>query len=715
MSIGIIISRIKIVYFVLVLINTIFAQDFLVDNFKDKSLKGWFVVGDSGSGGASTASMEVVNVDGINCVKFVYNLQKTDKWEWCYATIGKVYDEEIDISGYKGVQFKIKSSHQKEYINVNIVTIDSNLKTNKYNQYVVSISTQWKYVAIPFEKFRIVGWWKARNVGYKNDLELNRFKSIEFSKPGTSGEKGEIYITEISFYKDKPKGLLPKLVSQPLFQTLTFFDEKKSETFDGTIKIYTDKKFIVPYRNKIAKVGKYFYGTNWGMWLCSFPDKELVKSLNLKVIRAGGNLMSRYNWRTSKYRDTSIGEPYIYQIPSLDDFVEYCREVGAEPLIQINMLGYAPNEKNNDKFEYCMDENSAAELVRYLNGIKKYNVRMFEMDNEPFIWHFTHKDVVRKPTSVDEYFEKLKKYVIAMREEQQKIDPNNQLIIFAPAICTSWIDWGTYGDTKYYGFDSAVDWLIKKCADFEQNKNENPKGYKLIDVLSFHIYPRFRINWEDPYDFIPQGLPKMLESTKTFWDENYVNYYDFNQARGIQPRVFPRFNEWISKYNPSLELALTEFNVDATPRINYPKVLRPLFIADVIGAAAKYGCDYFMQFCLNDYEGGMGMINESNEVNSIYYVFKLFSNNFYGEILETEVSLNEVSAYVSDDGENYIVMMVNKNPMDLKIKFEFLPMNKNFHAKVKSYSVYCFKIKKDFSKDVKCSYLTQQNFEEEKF
>jgi len=75
-----------------------------------------------------------------------------------------------------------------------------------------------------------------------------------------------------------------------------------------------------------------------------------------------------------------------------------------------------------------------------------------------------------------------------MREEQQKIDPNTQLIIFAPAICTSWIDWGTYGDTNYYKFDSAIDWLIKKCVDFEQDKKKNPKGYKLIDVLSFHIY-----------------------------------------------------------------------------------------------------------------------------------------------------------------------------------------------------------------------------------
>jgi hypothetical protein len=707
----------KNLYFslIFVLVSTIFAQDFVVEDFKDKTLKGWFVVGDSGSGGASTANMGVVSTDGINCVKFSYSLQKTDKWEWCYATIGKVYDKEVDISVYKGVQFKIKSSQQKEYVNVNLVTTDSNLKINKYDQYVVSISTQWKYIAIPFDKFRIVGWWKARNIGYKNDLELNRFKSIEFSKPGTSGEKGEIYIAEISFYKDKPKGQLPKLTAQPSTQTLTFLDDKKSVASDGVIKIYTDKKFIVPYKNKPAKVPKYFYGTNWGMWLCGFPDKELVKSLNLKVIRSGGNIMSRYNWRTSRYKDTSIGEPYVYQIPSIDEFVNYCREVGAEPLIQINMLGYAPNDKNNDEFEYCMDEKSAAELVRYLNGIKKYNVLMFEMDNEPFIWHFTHKDVVKEPMSVDKYFEKLKKYVIAMREEQQKIDPNTQLIIFAPAICTSWIDWGTYGDTKYYNFESAVDWLIKKCVDFEQDKKENPKGYKLIDVLSFHIYPRFRINWEDPKDFIPQGLPKMLESTKTFWDENYINYYDFNQVRGIPTRVFPRFNEWISKYNPYLQLALTEFNVDSTSRINYPDVLRPLFIADVIGAAAKYGVDYFMQFCLNDYEGGMGMINESDEVNSIYYVFKLFSNNFYGDILETESSLYEVSTYAADDGENYIVMLINKNPAELKIKLNFSPNNKDVLVSAKPYSLYCLKVKKDFSKSVDCVYLAKQHFEEEKF
>ncbi len=707
---------IKILYFVILqflLAKTLFCQDLIIEDFKEKNLKNWFVVGDTGSGGASTATMEIATIDNTNCIKFSYNLKKTDKWEWCYATIGKVYENEIDVSKYKGIQFKIKSSNWNEYINVNLVTIDSNLNTNKYNQYVIQISTQWKYISIPFDKFRIVGWWKARNYGYKNEIEINRLKSIEFSKPGTSGEKGEIYITEISFYKDKPKGNLPKTVSAPLYQKLYFLD--KDVDSDGLVKIYTDKKFVVPYKNKPAKISNYFYGTNWGMWLDSFPDKELVKSLNLKIIRAGGNLMSRYNWRTSKYRDTSIGETYVYRIPTIDEFVNYCREVGAEPLIQINMLGFAPNEKNNDSFEYCMDEKSAAELVKYLNGIKKYNVTMFEMDNEPFIWHFTHKDVVKKPISVNEYFEKLKKYVIAMREEQQKINPKTQLVIFAPAICTSWIDWGTYGDTNYYGFDSAVDWLIKKCAEFEQNKKENPKGYKLIDVLSFHIYPRFRINWEDPYDFIPQGLPKMLESTKTFWDENYINYYDFNQVRGIPTRVFPRFNEWISKYNPSLELALTEFNIDSTPRINYPEVLRPLFIADVIGAAAKYGVDYFMQFCLNDYEGGLGMINESDEVNNIYYVFKLYSNNFYGDVLETKTSLYEVSTYAADDGENYVVMLINKNPAKLKIKLNFLPTNKNFIVVTEPYSIYCFKTKKDLSSEIECFYLTKEQFEEKKF
>lgn len=685
----------KIMYLVLFLSFTPIVFSKVIEDFESKELKGWFFVGDQTSGGASVCSKEIIEEDVNKILRWDYKLQKTDIWEWCYTTVGITFDTPQNFSDFKGIQFRIKGVHPKEYININLVTKDKNLNLNKYSQYVIIISTSWKYFSIPFDKFQIVGWWKARNKNYNNTIELDKVAGIEFSKSGISLEKGTIYIDDLELYKENPKGHLNErdfVINEVKLNIneLTTPIETANE-----IKIYTDKPFNAPYKNSNGKISEYLYGSNWGQWLCSFPDENLVKTLNIKVLRTGGNLMSRYNWKTSKYKDTSIGEPYINQIPSIDEFVNYCRKIGAEPLIQINMLGWAPNEKTGN-FEYCMTEKDAAELVYYLNKEKKYNVRFFEMDNEPFIWHFTHKDVRKTPLSIDEYFEKLKKFVVAIRETQRKIDPKTELKIFAPAICTSWIDWGTYVDTNYYGFETAVDLLLKKCAEFENNKKENPKRYRLIDVLSFHIYPRFRINWEDPYDFIPQGPQAMLDSTRTLWDEEYVNYYDYNQVRGVIPRVIPRFNEWIKKIYPTVELAITEVNVDSMGRIYYPNFLRPIFMADVYGIAAKYGVDYIMQFCLNDYEGGFGMINESNEENANYHIFKLYAQNFNGTVLTTESSSKNLSAYSCKNKNNDLVtIIVNKNSTQTSSSIQIVDKNLKLFYTFKPYSTTLIKLTKE--------------------
>ncbi len=683
-----------------IFVSSLFGSKVL-ENFETTQLKGWFFVGDQGSGGASVCSKEIIEEDSNKVLKWDYKLQKTDLWEWCYTTVGLNFDTPQDFSSFKGLQFRIKSIHPQEYININLVTKDKNLNTNKYSQYIIKISSYWQVFSIPFEKFRIVGWWKARNKNYNNSIELDNVVGIEFSKSGISLEKGSIYIDDIELYDSESKGILNKKDFVINEITTSIKQLSIENTSIAEIKIYTNQPFNSPYKDNKGKISAYLYGTNWGQWLCSFPSEDLVKPLNIKVLRTGGNLMSRYNWKTSKYKDTSIGEPYINQIPTIDEFVQYCRKIGAEPLIQINMLGYAPNEKN-DNFEYCMDEKDAAELVYYLNKEKKYNVRFFEMDNEPFIWHLTHKDVIKQPLSVNEYFEKLKKFVITMRETQRKINPNLELKIFAPAICTSWIDWGTYADTNYYGCEGAVDLLLKKCAEFEKNKRENPKGYKLIDVLSFHIYPRFRVNWEDPYDFIPQGPQAMLDSTRTFWDEDYINYYDYNQARGIATRVIPRFNEWIKKYYPSVELAITEINVDSMGRIYYPNFVRPLFMADIYGIAAKYGVDYIMQFCLNDYEGGFGMINESDEENVQYYIFKVFSQNFNGTLLNSESSVKTLSTFTcKDTNDNIVVIVVNKDSKDIPTSLQLVDKNSNLFYSFKPYSVTLLKLTKNDTIEIK--------------
>lgn len=78
--------------------------------------------------------------------------------------------------------------------------------------------------------------------------------------------------------------------------------------------------------------------------------------------------MDRANWQTNKY--TFPGHAQALEMSSLDEFVQYCQRLGAEPLIQVNALGYAPNPAQGNTFTRCFTPEDAADLVRYLNEEK---------------------------------------------------------------------------------------------------------------------------------------------------------------------------------------------------------------------------------------------------------------------------------------------------------------------------------------------------------
>jgi alpha-L-arabinofuranosidase len=64
----------------------------------------------------------------------------------------------------------------------------------------------------------------------------------------------------------------------------------------------------------------------------------------------------------------------------MDNFITYCRKIHAEPLIEVNLMGWAPNEQNGDNIEECMTAQDAADLVTYLNGKKGLHVKYFQME-----------------------------------------------------------------------------------------------------------------------------------------------------------------------------------------------------------------------------------------------------------------------------------------------------------------------------------------------
>ncbi|HUJ31035.1 MAG TPA: alpha-L-arabinofuranosidase C-terminal domain-containing protein [Candidatus Acidoferrum sp.] len=154
---------------------------------------------------------------------------------------------------------------------------------------------------------------------------------------------------------------------------------------------------------------------------------EAARGLHISVLRwPGGNFSSGYNWKDgigpkdSRPRrwDTAWQAEESNRFGT-DEFVAYCRKVGAEPYICINM-GTGTMQDAADWVEYCNGTmNTAWANLRRKNGhAEPYNVKYWGLGNEIYgSWQAGHK-------TATEYAELALEFAKMMRW----IDPDIKLI-----------------------------------------------------------------------------------------------------------------------------------------------------------------------------------------------------------------------------------------------------------------------------------------------
>ena len=188
----------------------------------------------------------------------------------------------------------------------------------------------------------------------------------------------------------------------------------------------------VDLAQNLGPVSPFVYGTNYGPWLfVPLEMQEETVAAKLSVVRFPGG-----NW----------GDQNDIDEWSLDQYIFYTRQWGAEPYITVRLRGGTPEK--------------AAALVKYANITKQYNVRYWSIGNEPSLYG--------KDYTTDVYNQQWREWAEAMRA----VDPSITLI--GPEIHQFTANFD--GNPK----DSAGnDWMT----DFLR-VNGN-----LVDVVSFHRYP----------------------------------------------------------------------------------------------------------------------------------------------------------------------------------------------------------------------------------
>ncbi len=218
--------------------------------------------------------------------------------------------------------------------------------------------------------------------------------------------------------------------------------------------------------------------------------------------------------------------------------------------------------------------------IREHEGTRGRGVDVYFLDNEPALWHDTHRDVHPAPLSYDELLERTVKYATAVR----KVAPD--ALIAGPA---EW-GWPAYfysavdaqkgfllrPDRRAHGDVPLLEWWLQKLA-----AHEKETGQRLVDVLDLHFYPQAEgvgVGTRGKTD--PETAALRIRSTRALWDPRYVDESWIKEP----VRLIPRMRELVGKHYPGLRLSVGEYNFGAEEHLS-----GGLALAEALGRFGQEG------------------------------------------------------------------------------------------------------------------------------
>jgi hypothetical protein len=371
------------------------------------------------------------------------------------------------------------------------------------------------------------------------------------------------------------------------------------------------------------------YGMAWA-------DPATLADLNCPVNRQGGNSTSRYNWqingdnRGQDWYFESIGDASAVAGERGDTFFSNSRAAGAQAMLTIPMVGWVAklganraklagfsqakygaqtgndwqwfadagngvlkstgkNVAGNDPNDAGVPADSTYQqnwvrvLVSKWGAASGGGLRYYILDNEPSIWHSTHRDVHPTGASMDEVRDKILDYAAKIKA----VDPSAAVV--GPE------EWGWSGyllsgyDQQYgslHGWSYMPDRAAHGNADYlpwlldQLRQSAATTGQRPLDIFSVHYYPQGG-EFGNDVSTLTQALRN--HSTRSLWDPNYVDESWIND----RVQLIPRLRNWVNTYYFSdTKIAITEYNWGAESHINGATTQ-----ADILGIFGREGLD----------------------------------------------------------------------------------------------------------------------------
>jgi alpha-L-arabinofuranosidase len=299
----------------------------------------------------------------------------------------------------------------------------------------------------------------------------------------------------------------------------------------------------------------------------------------------------------------------------------FAQKVGATAMFHVRLLGGTPEQ--------------AAEMVRYTNIEKKYNVEYWAIGNEPTLFH---DELKNRGESYDakQFTQEWREFALAMKE----VDPTIKFVgpevhQFSYALA----------NTTNYDLTVATDRQGRFWMDEFLRENGD-----LVDVVSIHRYP----------------FPRTQVSGGPTIDELRQNVYEWD-------KIIVRLREKIHEHTGrDLPIAVTEFNSaydksvgsDATPDSH----LNAIWLADVLGRMIKNGvfmANHWMLTSKGGY-GGWGLVGNA-DVYPSYHVYQLYKK-FGNELVYSSSDDSDLSIYAARREDGTLTVIVINLSLEEKTK-----------------------------------------------
>jgi hypothetical protein len=364
---------------------------------------------------------------------------------------------------------------------------------------------------------------------------------------------------------------------------------------------------------KATKISPLIYGIAVG--------DDAWPRLGATARRWGGNRSTRYNWET--HFDNSA-QDWFFENHTATPYTEFLASSAAHQALNaltIPILGWVAKDGTSYSFPVSVygpqsktdpwrpdagngqtaaganilpgpPSRTSAEASpewarRWVSTIRASDAKTghrsvyeYILDNEPMLWSTTHRDVRPDPLGYDELLDRTIQYGTAIREA----DPD--AVIAGPAEW-GWSNYlfsakdlagsfGLHSDRRAHGDVPLVEWYLRKLREHEQKS-----GKRVLDVLDLHYYPQE----SNVYGGGGGGTDRetqllRLRSTRSLWDETYLDESWINAAI----RLLPRMREWVDANYPGRGISIGEWNFGGEKDIT-----GALATAEALGRFAQFG------------------------------------------------------------------------------------------------------------------------------